>query len=162
MEAGTYVIRGGTEGRERLRLLAEVMAPSTRALLGEAGVPAGAVCLDVGCGGGDVTRELARAAGPAGRVLGVDLDAVKIDIARAESAQAGVSNVVFEARDVTAWEPAGTFDVVYARFLLTHLSRPGDLLSTMRRHVRPGGAMIVEDIDFRGHFAEPECRALER
>jgi len=46
--------------------------------------------------------------------------------------------------------------------LLTHLSRPGDLLSTMRRHVRPGGAMIVEDIDFRGHFAEPECRALER
>ena len=162
MEAGTYVIRGGTEGRERLRLLAEVMAPSTRALLGEAGVPAGAVCLDVGCGGGDVSLELARAAGPAGRVLGVDLDAVKVEIARAESAQAGVSNVAFEARDVTAWEPVETYDVVYARFLLTHLTRPGDLLSTMRRHVRPGGVMIVEDIDFRGHFSEPECRALQR
>jgi 2-polyprenyl-3-methyl-5-hydroxy-6-metoxy-1,4-benzoquinol methylase len=56
----TYVIRGGVEGRERLRLLAEVLAPSTRAFLAEIGVPAGASCLDVGCGGGGVTRELAR------------------------------------------------------------------------------------------------------
>jgi hypothetical protein len=52
----TYVIRGGVEGRERLRLLAEVLAPSTRAFLAEIGVPAGASCLDVGCGGGDFTR----------------------------------------------------------------------------------------------------------
>jgi len=138
------------------------MAPSTRALLAEAGVPAGAACLDLGCGGGDVALELARAAGPAGRVLGVDLDPVKIDIARAESAEAGVSNVAFETCDLTAWEPEGTFDVVYARFLLTHLARPADLLRAMRRHVRPGGAMIVEDIDFRGHFAEPPCPALDR
>src|SRR3954471_25046910 len=103
MDAGKYVIRGGAEGRERLRLLAQVMAPSSRALLAEAGVTAGAICLDLGCGGGDVALELARAAGPAGRVLGVDLDPVKIDIARAESAEKGVSNVTFETRDLTTW-----------------------------------------------------------
>src|SRR5262249_35260552 len=101
MAAGSYVIRGGTEGRGRLRVLSEVMAPSARALLAEVGIHAGAVCLDVGCGGGDVTRELARLSGPAGRVLGVDLDPVKVDIARAESAALGVSNVAFEACDVT-------------------------------------------------------------
>src|SRR5262245_32410988 len=157
-----YVIRGGVEGRERLRLLSEVMGPSTRALLAEVGVPAGAVCLDVGCGGGDVTRELARAAGPAGRAVGVDLDEIKLDIARREAAELRISNVRFEARDVMQWEPAESFDVVYARFLLTHLPSPGKLVSVLRRHIRPGGVMIVEDIDFRGHFGEPDCPALHR
>ena len=162
MGVSSYVIRGGTEGRERLRLLSEVMAAATRALLAEVGIPSGALCLDLGCGGGDVTRELARAAGSGGRAIGVDLDAVKIEIARAESAEQGVPNVEFEARDVTRWEPEDAFDVVYARFLLTHLARPEDLVSAMRRRVRPGGAMILEDIDFRGHFAEPPCPALDR
>jgi SAM-dependent methyltransferase len=162
MGAGKYVIRGGVEGRDRLRLLSEVMGPSTRALLAEVGVTAGSVCLDIGCGGGDVTRELARAAGPGGRAIGVDLDEIKLDIARRESAEQGISNVAFEARDVTTWEPVEPFDIAYARFLLTHLVDPGRLISALHRHLRPGGVMIVEEVDFRGHFAEPDCPALDR
>ena len=162
MAAGNYVIRGGVEGRERLRLLAEALAPATRSLLAEAGVRPGSVCLDVGCGGGDVTRELARAAGPSGRVLGVDLDEVKLGIARRECAEAGLGNVAFAACDVTAWESSDVFDVIYARFLLTHLADPGRLLRSLRPRLRPGGRIIVEDIDFRGHFAEPACPAFDR
>jgi ubiquinone/menaquinone biosynthesis C-methylase UbiE len=157
-----YVIRGGTEGRERLRLLSEVMGPSTRALLADVRIPAGSVCLDVGCGGGDVTFELARLTGPTGRAVGVDLDETKLDIARREGDQQGLSNITFEARDVAEWEPGELFDVVFARFLLTHLANPGGLVSAMRRHIRPGGVIVVEDIDFRGHFAEPDCPALDR
>src|SRR5262245_16345866 len=157
-----YVIRGGAEGRERLRLLSEVMGPSTRALLADVAIPRGAVCLDVGCGGGDVTRELARVVGSTGRVIGVDLDETKLAIARRESAERGITNVTFEARDVVAWEPDRAFDVIYARFLLTHLADPGALLSVLRRHSRHGGLIVVEDIDYRGHFAEPGCPALER
>ncbi len=157
-----YVIRGGVEGRERLRLLSEVCGPSTRALLAEVGIPAGSICLDVGCGGGDVTFELARATGPTGRVVGVDLDETKLDMARREAKQLGISNIVFEARDVAEWEPDDLFDVVYLRFLLTHLSDPGALLSAVHRRTRPGGVVIVEDIDFRGHFSEPHCAALDR
>ena len=162
MGSDRYVIRGGAEGRERLRLLSEIMGPHTRALLAEVGIAPGAHCLDVGCGGGDVTLELARAAGPTGRAVGVDLDATKLAIARDEAAQAKVANVVFEERDVSAWEPDRPFDVVYARFLLTHLADPAALLAAMRRHLRPGGVLVVEDIDYRGHFAEPECGALRR
>jgi SAM-dependent methyltransferase len=162
MASERYVIRGGVEGRERLRLLAEVAGPTTRMLLARAGVAPGATCLDVGCGGGDVTVELARLAGPTGRAVGVDLDDVKLDIARSEAAQAGIANVSFAAHDVTAWEPPEPFDVVYARFLLTHLQDPAGLLTAVCRHVRPGGVVIVEDIDFRGHLAEPDCPALTR
>ena len=124
MRTDNYVIRGGVQGRERLRLLAEVMGPGTGSLLTEVGVPAGATCLDVGCGGGDVTCELARAVGPSGRVIGVDLDPIKIDIAAREAHEQGIANVAFECRDVTKWEPPELFDLVYARFLLTHLVNP--------------------------------------
>jgi len=157
-----YVIRGGVEGRERLRLLSEVFGPFTQALLEDVGIAAGSVCLDVGCGGGDVTHKLARAAGATGRALGVDLDAVKLEMARREAEQLGISNVGFERQDVVTWQPGERFDVVYARFLLTHLTDPGALVTAIRRHVRPGGVFIVEDIDFRGHFAEPDCPALQR
>ena len=62
------------------------MGPSTRALLAEVGIPPASTCLDVGCGGGDVTFELARAVGPSGRVLEVDRDQTKLDIAKREAA----------------------------------------------------------------------------
>ena len=154
-----YAIRGGVEGRERLRLVSEVMGIATRALLAEVQIPVGAACLDIGCGGGDVTFDLARAVGPQGRVVGVDLDEIELDLARRDAQAHGLANVAFEKQDVTAWEPEEMFDVVYCRFLLTHLADPAALISTVRRHLRPGGVFIVEDIDFRGHFAEPACPA---
>lgn len=162
MDTERYVIGGGVEGRERLRILSEVFGPSTRALLTDVGIPTGSACLDVGCGGGDVTWDLARAAGPSGRVVGVDVDRTKLEIARREGDREGLSNVAFEAHDVSDWEPAGLFDVVFARFVLTHLADPGALVATLRRHLQRGGALIVEDIDFRGHFAEPDCPALRK
>lgn len=162
MRSERYVIRGGVAGRERLRILAGVMGPATRALLAEVGVPQGSLCLDVGCGGGDVAFELARSTGPTGRVEGVDLDATKIELARREGEQQGLSNIAFAVRDVIGWEPRDSFDLVYARFLLSHLADPAAVVAAMRRHLRPGGVLVVEDVDFRGHFAEPHCPALSR
>jgi len=157
-----YVIKGGVEGRERLRLLSQVMAPHTQAVIATVGVFPGARCLDVGCGGGDVSFELARVVGPTGQIVGIDLDEAKLDMARSEAAEQGLINVSFEARDVTAWEPDSPFDFVYARFLLTHLADPAALLAAVCRHLRPDGMVVVEDIDYRGHFSEPECPALSR
>ncbi len=161
-EPERYAIRGGAEGRERLRLLAEVMGPATRALLDEVKIPPGSACLDLGCGGGDVTFELARMVGPQGRVVGIDLDQTLLEITRRDAQAQNLTNVLFETRDVTTWTPDGLFDVVYARFLLTHLPDPGAMIATVRRFLRPGGVFVVEDIDFRGHFAEPDCQALAR
>jgi ubiquinone/menaquinone biosynthesis C-methylase UbiE len=138
------------------------MGPSTSALLAEVGIPAGSKCLDIGCGGGDVTFELARATGPTGEAIGIDRDETLLDIARRESDQQGFDNTTFEVRDVIDWEPSEPFDIVYARFLLTHLPGPESLITAIRRHIRAGGMIVVEDIDFRGHFSEPDCPALRR
>src|SRR3954449_966026 len=112
--AGTYVIRGGLEGRERLRILARVMWPTTEALLTTVGVPRNARCLDAGCGGGDVARSLATLV-PDGFVVGVDFDETKVAIARDEATADAVANAEFRTADVMRTpETDDRFDVVYA------------------------------------------------
>jgi SAM-dependent methyltransferase len=159
-QSGRYVIRGGAGGRERLRVLGRVMHPTTAALLDRCGLASGMSCLDAGCGGGDVTLELARRVAPNGHVTGIDVDDDKLAIARAEAGQQGIANVSFCAADVR--DAAGPFDAVYARFLLTHLADPRDVVAAFHRHLRPGGMLIVEDIDFSGHFVFPESAAFRR
>jgi SAM-dependent methyltransferase len=161
MKFDSYIIRGGMEGRERLRLVARLMRPMTVALLERAGLRKGMNCLDAGCGGGDVTLELARLVGPEGCVLGIDLDEVKLQAARTEAAVAGLANVEFLAADVVAGVlPRPGFDLVYARFLLTHLRDAGRALRRLAALLAPGGLLIVEDIDYRGHFIHPPSAAF--
>src|SRR5215470_866804 len=99
-DSSHYVIRGGVEGRERLRVIARVMRASSMSMFDRLGLRDGCQCLDVGCGGGDVTLDLARRVGPHGRVVGVDIDEKKLEIARTEARQLGVANVEFRVADV--------------------------------------------------------------
>jgi ubiquinone/menaquinone biosynthesis C-methylase UbiE len=112
-------------------------------------------CIDLGCGGGEVTLEMARLVGPEGTVTGVDMDEVKINLARAAAAERGISNVRFLEGNVNDWDQPGSFDLVYSRFLLQHLSEPVDLLRRMWTAVRDRGVLIVEDADFDGWCCHP-------
>jgi ubiquinone/menaquinone biosynthesis C-methylase UbiE len=160
--SGSYIIQGGVQGRERLRLLSRVMRPTTLSLLDRVGVGPGDSCLDVGCGGGDVTADLARRVGPGGRAVGTDFDEKKIDLARAEAADQRLSNIEFRLANASDAGPDEEFDVVYSRFLLTHLTDPAAALANMCRAVRVGGVVVLEDIDFTGSFCYPPNRAYDR
>jgi SAM-dependent methyltransferase len=162
MDEHHYLIRGGIEGRERLRVLSRVMRPATLALLERAGVAAGMRCLDVGCGGGDVTFDLASLVGITGSVVGVDVDTTKVELARGDAEQAEMSNVEFQAADLTDGLGQDEYDVVYARFVLTHLADPEAGLAAMLRALRPGGRVVVEDIDYDGSFNHPASDASRR
>jgi SAM-dependent methyltransferase len=159
---GHYAIRGGVEGRHRLKVLSRVLYPSTRSLFDRLDIGDGMRCLDVGCGSGDVTMELARRVGPCGSALGVDIDETKLDLARKESDERGIRNVDFRTLDIRTQDAVSGFDVVYSRFLLTHLDDPAGALAAFHRHVRPGGLAIVEDTDFSGHFTYPVSPAFQR
>lgn len=162
MAAPHYVIRGGVAGRERLRVLGRVMQPGTRALLERVGLRAGMRCLDVGCGGGDGSRELARAVAPGGQVLGIDLDPTAVDLARQEAKALGLAGMEFRVAAVGDPTVEGEVDVAYARFLLTHLPDAAAGVAWIAERVRPGGLLVVEDIDFRGHFCAPDDAAFTR
>jgi len=157
-----YVIRGGAEGRERLRVLARVLRPTTSSLLERVARRPGIRCLDVGCGGGDVTVELARRVGPTGRVVGIDIDETTLELARQEAQELGIENVEFTAADVQGPLALPEFDLVYSRFLLTHLKDPGNIIGALFDLVRPGGILAVEEIDFSGAYTFPESDAYRR
>ena len=88
------MIRGGREGYDRLLLLARASWPATAALFGRAGIRAGMQGVDLGCGGGEVTFELARLAGGGGSVTGVDMDEVKLGLAQKPAHDRGVRRPV--------------------------------------------------------------------
>jgi len=157
-----YAIGGGRQGKERLKLLAAVMLPTTSRLLGDVGLRTGMNCLDVACGGGDVTLYLARQVGPHGKVIGTDADAEIIALARQDAAAGKVDNVEFRVADAQECAGAGQQDLVYARFILTHLSAPARCVDAMVEASRRGGIVVVEDIDFSGSFCHPHCAAYQR
>ena len=158
---GGYVIRGGREGYDRLLLLSRDRWPDTAALFGRAGLRPGMRCIDLGCGGGEVTLEMAKLVAPDGTVTGVDIDPVKIGLARTAAAERDVHNVEFLAANVNSWDEPDSCDVVYSRFLLQHLTEPVDLLRRMWAAVRSGGVLIIEDADFDGWCCHPPNEGFE-
>lgn len=161
--APTYIIRGGIAGRERLRILARVMQPTSLALLRRAGLCTGMQVLEVGCGGGDLAFDIARIVAPGGgRVLATDIDQTKLDLAAREAAEQNLTNVEFRLANIAESAPDGIFDLVHARFVLTHLTDPAQALRHIRAALRPGGMVVIEDIDFSGYFCYPDSAALWR
>lgn len=114
----TEYVFGGDSEKERLAILARVTAPSTRNLLARAGVASEMRCLDVGCGTGAITREIATLVGPAGLVIGIDRDPNAIELAR--SVTDGYPMIEFRVGLLAELPQQPEYDVVYARFLLTH------------------------------------------
>ncbi len=157
-----YVINGGIEGKERLRLLSQVLQPTTSQLLKTAGVSEGMMCLDLGCGGGFVSCLMASFVGPKGKVVGVDADAAILALAREDAEAEGLANVEFRHANASIYQQEEAHDLVYARFLLTHLSEPEKCLDAMVKACKPGGLIVVEDIEFAGSFCYPFCAAYQR
>jgi ubiquinone/menaquinone biosynthesis C-methylase UbiE len=114
--------------------------------------------LDVGCGPGTITIDLAGRVAP-GRVLGVDASAEVIDQARS----AGDDRVAFAVADAYHLDLAdGSFDVVHAHQVLQHLTDPVAALTEWARVLRPGGLLAVRDSDYAGFFWAPADPRLDR
>ena len=161
-ELSAYIIKGGEEGRARLSVLARVLAPTTEGLLDRFEPLGGLTVIDAGCGGGDVSFELAERVGASGRVIGFDLDETKLASARDEADRREVGNVEFHKGSVMQKWPAGDAALVYVRFVMTHLPVPEALLFRAMEALQPGGTIVVEEIDLGGHFCDPDCEAFYR
>ncbi|MDT0266411.1 methyltransferase domain-containing protein [Streptomyces sp. DSM 44915] len=116
--------------------------------------------LDIGCGPGTLTADLAERVAP-GPVTAVDHAPGILPAARAEAAARGLTRVRFATADAHALDFADdSFDVVHAHQVLQHLADPVGALAEMRRVCRPGGVVAVRDADYGGMTWFPESRGL--
>jgi SAM-dependent methyltransferase len=108
-----------------------------------------------------VALKMAEAVGPGGQVVGIDVDEGCLELARKE-AQRRSLNAEFKSGIASEFQENAVYDLVFARFVLTHLREPEKALQRMVQAARPGGMVVVEDIQFTGHFCVPACPAFDR
>jgi 2-polyprenyl-3-methyl-5-hydroxy-6-metoxy-1,4-benzoquinol methylase len=159
-QAMNYIISGGMEGKKRLNVLSEVLHDSTKFLLEMDGPLIGKSFLDMGCGGGNVTLMVAKMVGEKGHVTGVDFDKEIISLAQQDAKEKGMDAISFQAKSAYDITFNQEFDIVYARFLLSHLQYPMEVIQRMLNSLKPGGKIIIEDVQFSGHFCYPKCEAF--
>ena len=152
---GEYVLATGKAAAHRLRILHNLYGSGARRVLLQAGIQPGMRVADLGCGVGMVTALLAELVGPTGQVVGVDFSGAQIAQAR-ELAPPGLSNVSFiEASATDTGLPHESFDLVYCRFLLIHLTEPRQALREMYNLLKPDGILVCEDGDLTSAGSEP-------
>ncbi|WP_199039408.1 methyltransferase domain-containing protein [Glycomyces salinus] len=116
--------------------------------------------LDIGCGPGTITADLAAIANE-GHVTGVDYAPGILDQAAEVAAERGLTNVEFERADVHSLRfEDDAFDVVHAHQVLQHVGDPVQALREMRRVTRPGGVVAVRDGDYAGFLWHPASEGL--
>jgi ubiquinone/menaquinone biosynthesis C-methylase UbiE len=117
--------------------------------------------LDVGCGPGTITADLAERVAP-GPVTAVDASPGSLAEARQTAAGRGLRNMTFAAADVHALSyPDASFDVVHAHQVLQHVTDPVLALREMRRVCVPGGLVAARDADYQAMTWYPAIPALD-
>ena len=129
------------QARRRLALLEAWLDPGTIRHLEALGLGEGWHCLEIGGGGGSVTEWLCGRVGTGGRVVATDINTQFLDAIRAP-------NLEVRRHDIVAEElPAGAFDLVHSRLVLTHLADRHRALRRMVAALKPGGRLLVEEMD---------------
>ncbi len=101
----------------------------------------GARVVDIGCGFGDTTVQLAERVGPTGLVIGIDAAANFIERARSEAG--GRANIRYEIADVESEVPGGPYDHAFSRMGTMFFDSPVFALRNIRKVLRPGGTLTM-------------------
>lgn len=137
------------EELERLGNQHNVWAEDNSRLLVRAGFSNGDTIVDLGCGPGYTTLDLARMVGPEGKVIGVDRDEERsLSILKAKAATAGLSNIETRACELEAFDlPEESVDGVYGRWVLMYLpeGKVKSLVFRMAKWLRPGGTCALSE-----------------
>lgn len=143
MVAKNYTFGDTGEASLRLRRLAELYEPESRELLARGGCHSPRAAVDLGCGPGWTTRLVHEALRPR-RTVGIDASARFIDEAKANHGD----ELEFHVGDVTQGQfPVATPEVLFCRFLLTHLSKVGETLAMWAKAAAADAVLFIHETE---------------
>jgi SAM-dependent methyltransferase len=131
---------GGARWASAQEHMDKMLAPVSQLLLGHARAVPGMAALDIGCGGGGTTLGLAKAVGPAGRVVGVDVSEQLIGCARARLS--GLSHVQFVHADAASHAFTPFADLAISRFGVMFFGDPAAAFANIRKAIKPDGRLV--------------------
>jgi SAM-dependent methyltransferase len=164
--SATYLLGHADHELQRLERQGTYLRELTGDLLLRAGLAPGMRVLDYGTGTGDVAMLAAEIVGPSGEVAAIERSAEAIEKARARAEARGLGHVRFFQADETMLGPITgerPFDAVVGRLVLFHQRDVLGALSSLIRHVRPGGVVAFQELDLSAPcWAEPRLPVLEQ
>jgi len=164
MESETdYVLGTHDEEMARLGLQHRAWQGMTHAAWRAAGIGKGQAVLDLGCGPGYASLDLAQLVGPSGRVIAVDKSEKFLNALAATCAQHKIANITTFQADLDAGEfPDVTVDGAWCRWVFAFLSKPRQTLASLGTAIRPGGSVVIHEyFDYSTWRSAPRCVELE-
>lgn len=122
--------------------------------------PVGGRVLDIGCGFGDTTQQLARLVGPEGIAIGVDAAPRFVERCRQEADAAGITNARFQVADVQQDDLGGPYDQAFSRMGTMFFASPVMAMRNVRKAMRPGGLLTM--VVWRAKSENPFLYEIER
>lgn len=164
MAGDDYVLGTHDEEIERLGLQHRVWRDRTLACWDRAGIGPGQSILDIGAGPGFATLDLARIAGPSGRVAAFERSERFLQFAQAQCRAAGLGNVEFSSGDLESDPlPDGPFDVAWCRWVLCFLREPSRVVQSVAGRLAPGGRFVLHEYaDYRTWTTIPPLPSATR
>lgn len=159
-----YLLGTRDEELERLGFQHRVWAKEAFDSWQRAGFGYGATVLDIGCGPGFASIDLAHLVGPGGRVIAVDSSQKFLDYLAATARSQALSNVETLCTDVQQLDVrAATVDGAYARWILCFLSDPASVVGAVAKALKPAGTFVAMDYFNYGAFTlAPRSDAMDR
>ena len=146
MNPKNYILGTSDKEIERLDFQHQVWADSVLPLWEEAGLGKGQKILDLGCGPGFASMDLARRVGPDGWVIAVDASEKFISFLDQQIEAGALNNILTLVCDVHALDlPAKSVDGIFARWVLCFVKDPGKVIEEAVRVLRPGGSLVIMD-----------------
>jgi SAM-dependent methyltransferase len=158
-----YVLPTGSKDAARLDVIHEVYGPISIRGLEAAGMEGVRRAADIGCGTGTISRWLAQRMGEGSRVDGIDISEDQLAIARSRQPAAGSGTITYSL--ASAYEPKlpdAHYDIVFVRLVLCHLKEPGEAVAAMAKLLKPGGRLVIVDMDMYSFLAMPPSEHYER
>jgi ubiquinone/menaquinone biosynthesis C-methylase UbiE len=158
-----YSLPVGKADLERMTILGDIYMPYCAEFLLQNGLKPGIKVADVGCGPGNTSLWLADQVGEIGKVIGIDNSDAQLFILNNRILEKKIHNISTQKADIYQIDQMNEkFDLIFCRFLFIHLTNPLLAIKKLRMLLKPGGNLIIAELDNATWSSYPESKALKK